>query len=178
MKVHKFEAVGIAVSIGAMAVALWLLQMDTNTTISTTVPETDQAAAIIVAEGEDTEAALREAIESSTNSSGEIDKLIIDDVVFGSGPEVVEGDTVEVHYVGALQNGQRFDSSYERGTPFTFTVGQGRVIAGWERGLLGMQVGGQRVLVIPSEFAYGENGAGPIPPNATLVFTIELLAIN
>ncbi|MCA9366636.1 FKBP-type peptidyl-prolyl cis-trans isomerase [Candidatus Kaiserbacteria bacterium] len=103
----------------------------------------------------------------------------IDDVTIGTGPAVENGDTVAVHYVGTLQDGTEFDSSVKRGTPFEFTVGAGQVIQGWEEGVVGMQVGGKRVLVIPPAMAYGEVGFPPvIPPSATLVFTIELLAIN
>jgi peptidylprolyl isomerase len=91
---------------------------------------------------------------------------------------VKEGDVVSVHYVGTLQNGTEFDNSKKRGAPFEFKVGGGQVIAGWEEGLVGMQVGGQRVLVIPPEKGYGANGIGPIPGNATLVFSIELLEIK
>ena len=88
------------------------------------------------------------------------------------------GDTVSVHYVGTLQNGTEFDNSNKRGAPFEFTVGGGQVIKGWDEGLVGMRVGGQRILVIPSDMAYGEKGIGPIPGGATLVFSIELIAIK
>ncbi len=77
-----------------------------------------------------------------------------------------------------MQDGTEFDSSYNRNTPFSFTVGEGRVIQGWEKGLLGMKVGGQRVLVIPSDMAYGNRQVGPIPPNSVLVFAIELLEVK
>ena len=83
-----------------------------------------------------------------------------------------------VHYSGRLENGQEFDNSQKRGAPLEFTVGAGQVIAGWEQGLLGMKVGGERVLNIPPELAYGEQGIGPIPGGATLTFTIELLEIK
>ncbi|MFW6192476.1 MAG: FKBP-type peptidyl-prolyl cis-trans isomerase [Gemmatimonadota bacterium] len=99
----------------------------------------------------------------------------------GSGRAVEAGDTLRVHYTGCLTDGTRFDSSYDRGTPFgserPFVVGDGQVIQGWDEGLPGMRPGGERLLVIPSELAYGERGAGGgvIPPNATLVFKIELV---
>ena len=102
----------------------------------------------------------------------------IEDITIGSGEVVKAGDTVFVHYEGTLTNGQLFDSSKRRGEPFSFTVGAGQVIAGWEQGLIGMQIGGERKLVIPPELAYGERGIGPIPPNATLMFTIELIDIQ
>lgn len=88
------------------------------------------------------------------------------------------GDTVSVHYVGKLQDGTIFDSSLERGTPITFPLGVGRVIQGWDQGILGMCVGEKRKLTIPSHLAYGKQGAGKIPPDATLVFTTELMDIE
>lgn len=103
------------------------------------------------------------------------EKLVKKDVVIGTGAEVRVGDTVTVHYTGTLENGTKFDSSLDRGTPFSFTVGRGEVIRGWELGLLGMKVGGKRELVIPAELGYGANANGPIPANSTLHFTIELL---
>jgi FKBP-type peptidyl-prolyl cis-trans isomerase len=83
-----------------------------------------------------------------------------------------------VHYIGTLQNGQQFDNSHTRGEAFTFTVGEGMVIKGWDEGLLGMKVGGQRLLVIPPDMAYGANAIGPIPANSTLLFSIELIEIK
>jgi FKBP-type peptidyl-prolyl cis-trans isomerase len=97
----------------------------------------------------------------------------------GHGATAKSGDTVRVHYVGTLANGQKFDSSRDRGQPFDFPLGGGRVIPGWDAGVVGMRVGGLRKLTIPPALGYGEQGAGDkIPPNATLIFTIELLAIN
>ncbi|MCA9360386.1 FKBP-type peptidyl-prolyl cis-trans isomerase [Candidatus Kaiserbacteria bacterium] len=104
--------------------------------------------------------------------------MVIDDIKLGTGEEVKENDLVVVHYVGTLQNGEEFDNSHKRGAPFEFRVGKGMVIEGWEEGLIGMKVGGERVLVIPPDMAYGEQGIGPIPGNATLVFVIELMEIK
>jgi hypothetical protein len=104
--------------------------------------------------------------------------LRITDLVVGDGPEARSGQTVVVNYRGTLENGKEFDSSYGRG-PFSFPLGAGRVIRGWDEGVAGMQVGGKRKLVIPSDLAYGERGAGGvIPPNATLIFEVELLEIR
>lgn len=104
-------------------------------------------------------------------------KLEITDTTKGTGPEVKNGDTISVHYVGTLKDGTKFDSSRDRGTPFDFQVG-GRVIDGWNKGVLGMKPGGKRKLVIPYQMAYGEMGAPPkIPPRSDLVFEIELLKI-
>jgi len=97
----------------------------------------------------------------------------------GSGEPAKTGDKVLVHYTGRLQDGTKFDSSVDRGTPFPFTLGQNRVIQGWELGVLGMKVGEKRKLTIPSELGYGSQGTGGlIPPNATLIFEVELLKIN
>lgn len=98
----------------------------------------------------------------------------------GTGVGAKTGNTVTVHYVGTLTNGIKFDSSLDRGTPFTLTLGQGSVIQGWEQGLLGMKVGEKRHLMIPPELAYGSAGAGSgiIPPNATLIFEIDMLEIK
>jgi FKBP-type peptidyl-prolyl cis-trans isomerase len=99
------------------------------------------------------------------------------DLVTGTGATAASGDTVTVHYVGTFTNGQKFDSSYDRNQPFVFRVGAGQVIAGWDQGVPGMRVGGKRRLTIPPDLAYGSRGQGPIPPNSTLVFEIELLSI-
>jgi hypothetical protein len=105
--------------------------------------------------------------------------LKIDDVTVGKGAETHPGDTVRVHYTGSLLDGTTFDSSRPRGTPFEFKVGAGQVIRGFERGVLGMRVGGVRKVTIPPEMGYGRKGAPPIiPPNATLIFEIELLDVK
>lgn len=98
----------------------------------------------------------------------------------GSGDSPEPGETVAVHYTGWLEDGTKFDSSLDRGTPFSFPIGTGQVISGWDEGLATMQVGGKRRLIIPPELAYGETGAGSglIPPNATLIFDVELLEIR
>lgn len=110
-----------------------------------------------------------------TTASG----LIYSDLVIGTGDLAVAGKTVNVHYTGWLTNGQKFDSSVDRGQPFSFPLGAGRVIKGWDEGVQGMKVGGKRKLTIPSELGYGTRGAGGvIPPNATLVFDVELLGVR
>lgn len=98
----------------------------------------------------------------------------------GTGERAVKaGDNISVHYTGKLTDGTKFDSSVDRGTPFEFQIGQGMVIAGWEQGLLGMKVGEKRTLTIPSDLGYGSRGAGAvIPPNATLIFDVELISIK
>lgn len=101
------------------------------------------------------------------------------DIKVGSGPTAVKGQTVKVHYTGWLTTGKKFDSSVDRGEPFTFDLGASQVIKGWDEGVAGMKVGGKRQLRIPPELAYGDNGAGGvIPANATLIFDIELLGVR
>jgi FKBP-type peptidyl-prolyl cis-trans isomerase FkpA len=105
--------------------------------------------------------------------------LNIEDIKVGDGAEAVAGKTVSVHYTGWLTNGTKFDSSLDRGQPFQFPLGAGRVIRGWDEGVAGMKVGGKRKLTIPPEMGYGARGAGGvIPPNATLVFEVELLGVR
>ena len=101
------------------------------------------------------------------------------DFEVGEGTAAQTGDSVAVHYTGWLEDGTKFDSSLDRGSPFTFVLGTGGVIAGWDEGLEGMQVGGKRQLRIPSELGYGASGSPPaIPPNATLIFEVELMGIH
>lgn len=100
------------------------------------------------------------------------------DLVPGNGPAPTAGKPVKVHYTGWLENGTKFDSSVDRGEPFVFTIGAGQVIPGWDEGVLTMKVGGKRKLIIPPQLGYGAAGAGnDIPPNATLIFQVELLDV-
>ncbi len=107
-------------------------------------------------------------------------ELIVEDLVVGTGQPARYGDTVSVHYEGWFENGERFDSSLERGQKFVFQLGARQVIKGWELGIEGMKVGGKRRLVIPPELAYGERevGGGLIPANSTLIFEVELLEVE
>ena len=108
-----------------------------------------------------------------------MDKLISEDLVVGSGAEATKGQQVTVHYTGWLTNGTKFDSSKDRRDPFVFSLGRGQVIKGWDEGVQGMKVGGNRRLTIPPELGYGARGAGGvIPPNATLIFEVELLGVT
>src|ERR1700689_1897196 len=140
------------------------------------------AAVVVVAQS-----AARKSAASSTNSptkvTGEGVKtdsgLIYWDIRVGNGAEAKEGSHVRVHYTGWLTSGKKFDSSVDAGKPFDFTIGNGEVIKGWEEGVAGMKVGGKRQLRIPPELAYGAEGSPPtIPPNATLIFDIQLLGVQ
>ncbi len=122
----------------------------------------------------------QEATPTETDESTETaTKLAKKDLVVGKGAAAKTGDRVSVHYTGWLTDGTKFDSSLDRGQPFEFVLGQGQVIPGWDEGVVGMKVGGKRELIIPPDMAYGDHGAGGvIPPNATLKFNVELLAIK
>ena len=110
-----------------------------------------------------------------TTASG----LQYEDIVVGTGASPSSGKTVSVHYTGTLTNGTKFDSSRDRGQPFQFVIGVGKVIKGWDEGVMSMKVGGRRKLTIPAQLGYGARGAGNvIPPNATLVFDVELLDVK
>jgi FKBP-type peptidyl-prolyl cis-trans isomerase/Domain of unknown function (DUF4440) len=104
--------------------------------------------------------------------------LRYEDIVVGTGVSPQPGQEVTVHYTGTLDTGTKFDSSLDRGLPFTFKIGEGMVIKGWDEGVMTMKVGGKRKLVIPPQLGYGARGIGPIPPNSTLVFEVELLGVK
>lgn len=120
--------------------------------------------------------------KSAKKSKKEVQKLMegleIEEIKVGTGKEAKSGTTVSVHYTGKLKNGTKFDSSVDRGIPFEFPLGAGRVIQGWDKGVAGMKEGGKRKLTIAPALGYGSQAVGPIPPNSTLVFEVELLAVK
>jgi len=126
----------------------------------------------------------KQSIARSANSStggrevGNEAELIFEEIVEGTGPSPQPGQEVTVHYTGTLENGAKFDSSLDRGKPFTFKIGVGQVIKGWDQGVMTMKVGGKRKLIIPPHLGYGSRGVGPIPPNSTLIFEVELLNVR
>ena len=146
---------------------------DPNPTLFVMASENDQTNGAEIAQASGLGGELNAPKERTTPSG-----LRITDLVIGDGAEAIAGQTVAVNYRGTLVNGTEFDSSYGRG-PFSFPLGGGRVIQGWDEGVAGMKVGGKRKLVIPPDLAYGDRGAGGvIPPNATLTFEVELLRIG
>lgn len=174
MHLTKFEVYGVGFSIAALVLALWIVRLETNA-VFTDITNEDQSAAVFVGESDNQRAAVADALVEASDA-GVLTRMIVDDVIIGDGEVVEAGDMVTVHYIGTLQDGQQFDNSYLKGEPFTFELGAGHVIDGWDQGVAGMRVGGQRILVIPPHLAYDKEGSGPIPANATLVFAIELIA--
>jgi peptidylprolyl isomerase len=178
--INKFEAIGIFGSIGVMVIVLLLVRaneakapvttsgLDTGSTVTVATSSSDQA-------GKD---ALYSALTMALSQSGDVQKLVIDDVTTGTGTVAQAGDTVTVNYIGTLKDGTEFDNSYKRGQPFSFTLGANQVIKGWDQGVAGMKVGGKRILVIPADLAYGNRAVGPIPANSTLVFAVQLLDVK
>jgi FKBP-type peptidyl-prolyl cis-trans isomerase FkpA len=124
-------------------------------------------------------AATAQTANTAAPTSAAVTELKIEDLKVGNGAEAKPGQQVTVHYTGWLTDGKKFDSSLDRGQPFKFQLGASQVIQGWDKGVAGMKVGGKRKLTIPPQMGYGERGAGGvIPPNATLVFEVELLGVG
>lgn len=113
-----------------------------------------------------------------TQTQGDTMNLESTDITVGTGAEATTGSTVSVHYTGTLTDGTKFDSSLDRGAPFSFNLGAGQVIKGWDEGVVGMKVGGKRKLVIPPSLGYGDRAVSTIPANSTLVFEVELLEVK
>ena len=149
-------------------------------TNSDAVVEEDESIETIVEEElENVESVIINNIEESISMEEQIEGLVIEVVQEGAGEAIVNGKTAVMHYTGTLVDGTKFDSSLDRNDPFVFTLGAGQVIAGWDKGILGMKVGEKRKLTISPELGYGATGAGGvIPPNATLIFDVELLEIK
>jgi FKBP-type peptidyl-prolyl cis-trans isomerase len=141
--------------------------------------EEPESRVVVPVPSSDTPAAAAPAASAPAASAAAPAGLVKEDIKVGKGPEAKSGDTVSVHYTGTLLDGTKFDSSRDRGDPFEFALGAGQVIKGWDLGVAGMKKGGKRKLTIPGDLAYGKAGSPPkIPPDATLVFDIELLEIK
>lgn len=155
----NFNFKNILLSFGLFALVLIILLVFTNLNTKPKVeikPETE--------------------VKSDMNETNE--ELKQEDLKVGTGAEAIDGKKVTVNYLGTLTDGKKFDSSYDRKEPFTFTLGAGEVIKGWDMGVKGMKVGGKRKLTIPASLGYGSADMGDIPPNSTLIFEVELLKVE
>lgn len=171
----RYEAIGIALSI---AVAVCVLALFRFLPLSDGLSsETHQGADVVIVE-DASDATLAHAIAEASTNTGRITKLVVQDVVPGTGRTVRVGDTVTIHYIGVVQGGTEFANTHASGSPYTFTVGAGEAIEGLERGVLDLKEGGQRILVIPATMAYGSTAVGPVPADATLLFSLELLSLE
>jgi len=151
----------------------------------TTAPTNEESSAQnysnmqLPASSSDNSGSANASTRDNPNNQTKMDQVKIDILKQGTGAESKNGDTLTVDYVGTLEDGTKFDSSIDRGTPFSFTLGVGQVIAGWDEGMVGMKIGEERKLTIPSSLGYGARGvSGVIPGNATLIFDVTLLKIN
>lgn len=178
-QLERNEVIGVAAGIGIVVVLFVGMRMFPGATMPVMNSESNATGDDIVdiSKAQSPEA-VTEALAGAIGADGGVSDLIIQDSLIGEGAEVVEGSVVTVHYVGLLQSGVQFDNSMARGEPFTFRVGAGDVIEGWDVGVVGMKKGGERILVIPPEMAYGARGVGSIPPNSTLLFAIQLLEVQ
>ncbi len=170
----KYVSIAIVIIFIAVIIGFWVKKAPQTENLSSTVgEETTQNPSTPVEEITNNED------PKKTNKITTIQGMKIETTKEGSGVEIKNGQTAVVHYTGKLTNGTIFDSSVTRGTPFEFPLGAGMVIKGWDLGVLGMKVGEKRMLTIPADLGYGERGAGSaIPPNATLVFEVELIGIK
>lgn len=166
---------GIVVICGVMLVLSAVFNIGDQTAIADELAPTAEVIQIAAKPAEETEIMDLDLSKATTTESG---LQYIDDVV-GEGDFPMEGEMVTVHYTGKLTDGKVFDSSVKRNDPFSFVIGVGQVIKGWDEGVITMKPGGKRTLVIPPELGYGSRGAGGvIPPNATLIFDVELISIR
>jgi peptidylprolyl isomerase len=168
--------IGILVGIGILLLgAIWVsrnpvAQSPVSDLVTTPATPTTPPASAMCASKPAANTSLKDA---------DVKELKKEDIKVGTGAEAVSGKTVVVNYIGRLVDGKQFDASCDRGQPFDFVLGTGGVIQGWDQGVAGMKIGGQRRLIIPSSLGYGENGAGAdIPPNAALIFDVELLEVR
>lgn len=173
-----FKSIGIFAGIVLLIVLAGKVFLGRETSTSQEVPtpeplQMDDTSDVVLSSPQ------AEIVSGGTTNVEEVTELKIEDTKVGTGDEAVNGKKAIVHYTGYLTDGTEFDSSVKRGMPFAFALGAGEVIKGWDQGVVGMKVGGKRKLTIPPELGYGEAGAGGvIPPNAVLVFDVELIAVE
>lgn len=180
----NFIWIGGGIAVATIIAALLMTQgnksqlpTDDLTAITPVPTFTDQV--MQISDEETDSQATQSATENVTiTPMQEVTELIVEDLKVGTGAEAVAGKKISVNYKGTLTNGTQFDSSYDRGQPFEFTLGSGQVIQGWDQGFAGMKVGGKRKLTIPPDLGYGSRDMGTIPPNSVLIFEVELLEVK
>lgn len=170
---NKGVLAGIVIALIA-AVGLLVISQTSSSTPTSTPPSTDTTSSnanssVLCATQPPALAGIKDE---------DVKELKTEDKMIGTGAEATTGKHVVMNYIGRLTNGTKFDASCDRGQTFDFDLGAGRVIQGWDQGIVGMKVGGIRRLIIPSSLGYGPSGQGPIPPNAALIFDVELIAIQ
>lgn len=172
----KYVSIAIVIIFVALVVGFWVKKAPQP---EVQVMENTESQTVDTAVSQQEKEEVKETEVKKTNKITTIQGMKIETTKEGTGVEIKNGQTAVVHYTGKLTDGTKFDSSVDRGTPFEFPLGAGMVIKGWDLGVLGMKVGEKRMLTIPAELGYGARGAGSvIPPNATLVFEVELLGIK
>jgi FKBP-type peptidyl-prolyl cis-trans isomerase len=172
------EQESIALVFALIVVAVTFFGVVGNPFTRTEVAQPEVASGPVTIDSRNDPEAAGRALAAASDESGNVTELLIEDTRVGTGPAVKNGDTISVHFIGALKDGTRFDDSTLRGEPFTFTVGAGSVIEAWDKGVVGMKAGGERVLIVPPSMAYGERGLGAVPPNATTLFSLTLVEIK
>jgi peptidylprolyl isomerase len=176
---NRNETIGIIGSVLIMVAVLFFLGTRSQGNPPKEATTTHTTGTVVVNSASSSgQSSLSDALTQAGTLQGNLTKLIINDVKVGTGQAVKEGDSVTVNYIGVTRDGVQFDSSYSRGTPYSFTVGAGKVIQGWEKGLVGMKVGGERILIIPPDMGYGNRQVGPIKPNSILIFAVQLVSID
>lgn len=173
-KLSTNQWIAVVVSISAVVFIFFISAQNSNRVIPTGASESSSERLPIIG-GLDQKNIFQNIMTQNTPEDST--DLMIEDLVIGEGKTAEVGNKVLVHYDGYLTDETLFDSSYRRGMPFEFVLGAGEVISGWDNGVVGMKEGGLRILVIPPALAYGEREVGPIPPNSTLVFTVELIEV-
>lgn len=174
--------IALAVAVVGLMACSGEPEATTETTNNKPVPEGMEPPKKAEQTGESDYEAKKDADKAGTKEEGKTVKtssgLEYEDLKVGTGAEAAKGQVAQVHYKGTLTNGQQFDSSWDRGQAFSFTIGAGEVIKGWDEGVAGMKVGGKRKLIVPPELGYGSRDMGAIPPNSVLIFEVDLLALR
>ena len=178
MKFERDELIGIFISIGVAVLFFAGLRFDVFSSLFKAQQPLADGGVVKLENTKDMSGTFR-ALSDAMTGSGKITKLIVEDAKLGTGTEVKNGSKVTVNYVGMLQSGKQFDNSFTSGKPYSFVVGAGSVIKGWDIGIIGMKQGGQRILVVPPSLAYGDRtDMVAIPANSTLLFSVDLMSVE